>query len=113
MNEKKAHTIDNAPDKEYPDRGCPSWPICVDCVFPDCISTSEKEPSRAERRAALTRRAIVNHHQDGMRNADIAIQLDIEVEEVAHNLARYQRDFQRGHERSMIEQGEPILEVTA
>ncbi len=109
--QKEARGVDTAPESEYPDRGCISWPSCLSCIFDPCINTTDKEPTRLERERATTRREIVHHYHDDMLQKDIAVTLGIDLGVVERGIAKYKADIERANRKALELRGLPILEV--
>lgn len=97
----KPHLIDDAPELLYPDRGCPSWPTCLECPFDPCVDTSDQaQPSRVEHRVALMRARVVVCYQDGLSTRAIANTLGIGNGVVERGLRRYREDVERARRKS-------------
>ncbi|KKM78798.1 hypothetical protein LCGC14_1356350 [marine sediment metagenome] len=108
---KRAQNIDIAPEKLYPDRGCVSWPACLDCPFDPCINTADKDPTGVEQERAQVRREIVYHYHGNMPQKEIAVRLRIGLHVVDRGLAKYRADIERARSKTLELQGPNILEV--
>lgn len=108
---KAARGVDTAPEKEYPDRGCVSWPSCLNCIFALCINTADKDPTVLEHERAVTRREIVHHYHDDVLQKDIALKLGIDLGVVERGIAKYRADIERARRKALELRGLPILEV--
>ncbi len=104
--------INRAPDELYPDRGCGSWPSCLDCPLDTCINTKDKDPSGAERERARIRRAIVVLDRQCMTQREIAGALRVHPATVERGLTQYRFDIERARRKALLLQGLPTLEVT-
>ncbi len=116
---KLPQRIDFSPDTLYPDRGCVSWPSCLDCPFDPCINTADKDPTKPEQQRAQVRKQIILLYGHDMPNREIGVALGVSVQAVDRGLATYRADTERArlkaieeHRKTLVRQGVPTLEAT-